>query len=391
MREILREIVGLQCYSSTFATLKQVDKKNAEQLEAALLKATEETHKGIAEAEENPDRLRYWLYREAVEVKAHSSSYLSYSEMMATREANLMRFAMGVTGRFFDLIFDSLDEYFHAKKSLMIDECESRSEWYSTISDSSRKLLAPVNFASRLVGAASDRLGLQTGLTGTDVVDTKGVVESVLSHHLDPKQVTQDVTTILQNASARVEETWKKEIKAQAPDLTELKAFASRSADSGGTAAEFQLGIAEQTFAVGLGAALVGSFGLAAGWHTLTYAMLNVFPPVAIFSVLAAVGLAFATKDRALENRRQQISGAADKYHQQLLLQIDTQKMEELNGRSMRDAMAEKNECIVAGTIRQWEESISGNLRTEHYRMLIAATTRHLMLVDTALLQLVPN
>jgi hypothetical protein len=388
MKEICSDIVNLRCYSSAFETLKQVDQKHAAQLETALLKATEGTHKGIVEAEGNPDRLRYWLYREVVEVRAHSSSYLSYSEMMATREANLTRFAMGVTGRFFDLIFDSLDEYFQGKKSLMIEECQSRSEWYSTISDSSKKLLTPVNIASRLVGAASDRLGLQTGLTGADLVDTKGVVESVLVRYLDPKQVTHDVTAILEHASAIVEETWKKEIKAQAPDLAELKAFSSRSTDSFGPATEFQFGIAEQTFAVGVGAALVGSFGLAAGWHTLTYAMINVFPPVAIFSVLAAVGLAFVTKDRALENRRQQISGAADKYHQQLLLQIDTQKMEELGGRSMRDAMIEKNERIVARTIRQWEESISGNLRAEHYRLLIAATTQHLMLVDIALKKL---
>ena len=62
--------------------------------------------------------------------------------------------------------------------------------------------------------------------------------------------------------------------------------------------------------------------------------------------------------------------------------------MDELDGQTMRDAMQKENKRIVAATLRQWEQSISGRLRTEHYRLLITATTQHLTLLDKALAQI---
>jgi len=70
------------------------------------------------------------------------------------------------------------------------------------------------------------------------------------------------------------------------------------------------------------------------------------------------------------------------------LVEIDTRKMNELGGHTMREAMQKENKRIVAATLRQWEQSISGRLRAEHYRLLIAATTQHLTLVDEALAQI---
>jgi hypothetical protein len=388
VKDILDRIVRLDCYAPAFAKLSQADPESTTQIRTALLKATEESHRGIVRAEDNPDRLRYWVYREAVEVKAHSSSYLSYSEMMATREANLLRFAMSVTERFFELIFDDLDAYFSDKKERMVAACETDSRWYSTVTDSSKKLLTPVNWASRFIKQTSEQLGQPLDIPDGALVDTKGTVETILSAHLDKDQVAKDVTAILEHAAAQVRESWKKTIQAQAPDLAELKAFAAGSGAGSALAVDFHLGLAEQTLAVGLGAGLAGTFGLAAGWHTLSYGMLNVFPPVAIFAVIAAAGLAFFTQEQAMENRRKQIRDAADKYLKQLLVEIDTRKMNELGGHTMREAMQKENKRIVAATLRQWEQSISGRLRAEHYRLLIAATTQHLTLVDEALAQI---
>jgi hypothetical protein len=384
----LQQIVALESYRSTLEQLHTVDAKHATQIQTALVATTHETHEGIQGAEGNGDRLKYYLYREAIEIKAHTSSYLSYVEMMASREANLWRFAFTVTEQFFDLVFDALDDYFDTKKALMLNECETASGWYSTIADSSKKLLAPANLAKSLLEKAAHRIGADVELPEGEVFDTKGIVEGILSQHLDPSTVADGVEKILDQATQRVRQTWEKEVKLQAPDLSTLKAFASHSGNDGGTTVSFELGIAEQTFAVGVTGAVVGAVGLAAGWHTITYAMLHVFPPVAIFSVLAAIGVAVFTKDRALDGRRKQVADAVNQYHRHLLLQIDTQKMEELGGKTMRQAMSDRSQQIVSETLRSWENAISGDLRAEHYQLLIGATTAHLMLVEEALQEL---
>ena len=384
MTELLERIVSLESYRPVLAQLRAIDDTHAAQIETALRKATEETHTGIRAAASNRDQLRYWLYREAVEIKAHTSSYLSYAEMMATREANLWKFALTVTEQFFNLVFDALDAYFETKKRLMLQECEAQSSWYSSIADSSRKLLVPVNLAKKLVDVATDRIGVDVIPDGA-IVSTKGIVEGLLGRHLNPKQVEGDVVRILEEASQRIKATWEKEIQSQAPDLSTLKVFASHSATMSGPRVSFQLGVAEQTFAVGIAGGVVGAMGLAAGWHTLTYAMINVFPPVAIFSVIAAVGLAVLTKGKVLENRRKQVVEAVNQYHRHLLTHIHTQRMQELNGQTIRDAINEQNRKIVAETLEQWESMISGKLRSEHYRMLITATTSHLILVEKSL------
>jgi predicted enzyme involved in methoxymalonyl-ACP biosynthesis len=95
--------------------------------------------------------------------------------------------------------------------------------------------------------------------------------------------------------------------------------------------------------------------------------------------------MAFLTKDRALKARRRQIRNAVNEYHQQLLMELESKKMDELGRRTIREAMEKENRRMVAATVRHWEESISGKLRAAHYRLLVAATTQHLMLIDKAL------
>jgi len=383
MNKLLEQIISLDSYRPALLKLQQIDQAQTKLIETALTAATLETHNGMHEAENNGDRLRYWLYREAVEIKAHTSSYLSYSEMMATREANLWKFTLGSTDQFFETVFDELDTYFATKKNRMLADCNEKSTWYSGLADSSKKILTPVNLAKKKVGEAAEKLGVE--LPEGDIVDTKSIVERLLDKHVNPNDLKTDITRILGRAGDRFTENWKKQIQSQAPDLSSLKAFASNSATISAPAIAFQFGIPEQTLAMGIAGGVAGVVGLAAGWHTLTYALINVFPPVAIFSVIAAVSLAILTQNRTMENRQSQIAEVVNQYHRQLLLHIDSQRIQELNGQTMRDAINQQNRTIVKNTLEQWQKMISGNLTTEHYRLLVGATTTHLLLVEKAL------
>ena len=79
-------------------------------------------------------------------------------------------------------------------------------------------------------------------------------------------------------------------------NLNQLKTFASSYGKNVDLNVALELGIEEQTIAIGLTSAVVGSIGLAAGWQTLTYAMLNFFHPIALFAVLGTVLFSIFTK-----------------------------------------------------------------------------------------------
>jgi hypothetical protein len=145
LKKLLKRIVSLAAYADTISHLNGIDDKQVTAIFEALSNAVEENHKEILEAKGSRDKLRYLLYREAVEIKSHTSSYLSYSETMAIREANLWKFALTITEQFFDLIFAALDDYFAAKKQIMHSATVRQSTWHTTITDSSKKLISSIN------------------------------------------------------------------------------------------------------------------------------------------------------------------------------------------------------------------------------------------------------
>jgi hypothetical protein len=362
MSKLLDQIISLESYRAILIELQQIDKAQTKLLETALLSATAETHQGLRESQNNKDRLRYWLYREAVEIKAHTSSYLSYSEMMAIREANLWKFAVTSTSQFFDDVFDKIETYFATKKDQIFADCDDTS-WYSGLAESSKRILEPINILKTSLEKPLEGIGIE--LPKGEIVDTKSTVEALFERHLHPENVQRDIASILHRASDQFTENWKKQIQSQAPDLTNLKAFASQSALIAAPVIAFHFGVPEQAFAMGIAGGVAGVFGLAAGGHTLTYALINVFPPIAIFSAVTAVGLAIFTQNRTLENRRRQIAEAVNQYHRQLLLYIDSYHFEELNGQTIRGTIDEQSRRVVTSTLQQWQTMISGNLRAE--------------------------
>jgi hypothetical protein len=382
LTKLLKQIIDFTAYNDIISKLIEIDEEHATNIYVSLTSALKENHKAILEAQESRDKLRYLLYREAVEIKAYTSSYLSYSETMATREANLWHFALTVTEQFFNLIFDGLDDYFLAKKKIMIMETERQCNWHSTITDSSIKALGILNYAKKALKATNNYMGLGLNIDEQDVVNTNTIVEELLSKHLEPKQVSIDMAKIMEEAQKRISQVWEKQIVEQSPDFSQLKAFASNANDNLMPTFNFELGAAEQTLLVGFTGALIGTFGLAFGWHTLAYAMIHVFPPIAIFTILATLGVAFFTKERALENRIKQVEKAVNSYHKYFIVQIDTTKFSELENKTLREAMIDKSKEIITQTLRKWQEIISGNLTTEHYRIIIGATTEHLKLID---------
>lgn len=388
LTDILNKIISFSSFTDVFIKLNKIDKKKTGEIENSLKQCVKDIHKGIVDSQKENDKLKYLLLKESIEIKAHLSSYLSYSETMAIRENALWKFTVTLTEQFFDIISDALDEYFKAKIKIMDCELDKDSKWYTGIRDSSKKLGVVINYPKRLLKKGMDKIGLKEFLDDNEMINTQSIVEQSLVLHLSPEQVSKDISQIMEEANNKYKERWENEIKIQSPDLNQLKTFASSYGENIDINIGFELGAAEQTFAVGIASAVAGSIGLAVGWHTLTYAMLNVFPPIATFAVLGTIVVAIFTKEKTLENRKKQIREAVKQYHRYFLLQIETEKLKELNNKTIREAMIEQSKNIINDTTSQWSKAISGNLTVEHYRMLIPAFTKHLILINEAIQKL---
>ncbi|MBM4141668.1 MAG: hypothetical protein FJ242_09360 [Nitrospira sp.] len=382
---LLEKITTLSSFSEVFSELKKVDQKKGDEIKKALNECVKDIHLQIQNSKGDFKNLKYLLYKESVEVKAHSSSYLSYSEMMAVRENALWKFAFNLTEQFFDIISNALDDYFRAKAEIINQELEQDATWYSGLRDTTKKMGSILNISKKLVKEGLETVGLSMVMDDKELVDTHGIVEKLLDKHLSPKEVSKDIAKIMKKAHKQYKGSWEKEIKIQAPDLSKIKAFASMYGKKLPISIGFELGAAEQTFAVGISGAIAGTIGLAAGWHTLTYALLHVFPPVAIFAILGTVVVAVLTKDKALEKRKTHVKEAVKQYHRHFLLQIEVEKLQQLNNKTLREAMIEQSKNIVQETVKQWGQAISGNLTVDHYRLLVAAFTKHLILIDDCL------
>src|SRR4030042_7095552 len=159
IQNLLEKIIALSSFSSVFDKLRKVDANKCEEIEKALKHCVNDIHVQLQNSMGDMTNLKYLLYKESVELKAHSSSYLSYSEMMAMRENALWKFAFDLTEQFFIIIAEALDKYFDAKIEIMNKELENDSSWYSGIRDATRKMGTVLNIARKLLKEGFEKVG----------------------------------------------------------------------------------------------------------------------------------------------------------------------------------------------------------------------------------------
>jgi len=377
-------ILKMKAFDEVFTEIQKTDSEIGGNIVTSLKNHLSETHEQITQAGVSPDKLKFAFYRETVELNSHISGFLRYTETMSQREAALWKFALDATEQFFDIIFDALDDYFSTKLEIMSKEVETDASWYSGLRDTAKKAAIPLNLAKKGIAKAANKLADAQWDEDEEILDARDLVAKLLDQHLGPSIIEADISRIMEEASKRFSDAWKKEIQAQTPDMDEIKAFAAHGVDSD-LDVGFELGTAEQALLVGLGGAVVGTLGLAAGWHTITYSLLHVFPPAAIFAVVATVAVAFLTKGQAAEKRKKVITESVQQYHRYFLTQIDTAQLDELKGRTLRKAMTEQSKELIQQVMGRWNEVISGKLNVEHYRRLSAAANVHIGFIDECL------
>ncbi|PLS16048.1 hypothetical protein CVD28_18540 [Bacillus sp. M6-12] len=383
--DITQQIISLRSFQDAFNKMAVEDPEIALNISSSLQKSVDEFHKVLSNPSSTVAEKKVALLQEQITIQAQASRYLNISEEMAIKERNLLQYIPMSTQIFFDDLFDKLDNYFHEKGVLMHREIERDGEWYSGIRDSAKKTGTILNWAVKKANDVAVDLGGSKITSNDKVIDERSIVEKVMEKHLSPNKVGNEVTTLLNEASKSFQGNWEKMIKSQVPSMNRLSAFSLAKQANNTLTIDFKMGTSEQTLVIGIGSAVAGSIGLAMGWHTITYALLNVFPPVALFAVVASIAVGFATKQEAIKKRKEQITSATRQYQQQFLTQFNVTPLKELKNLTLQKHMLIISQKIVTDTIKQWEKNLFGNLNTEHYRLLVSAFTKHLLLIQEEL------
>ncbi len=380
----LNGILELNAFETAWRDLRATDENQVDAIMIALQKALETSREGLAEATRADDRgaLRFWLLREAIDVRAFTSQFLSISETMALRESRLRAFAMESIDVFFDEVFTGVDRFFARKSEAIGGTLAELNTRANMLTDTRATVLKTTNRMIEILRQTAEKhaTGLQFG--DFEPFDDRGLLEQALDAHLSRDEIERGMREAIDGAAKRFEEGWARVITDAAPDVRQVNAFTSKTASMDMPGLRIELGAAEQTFAAGMAAAVVGSVGLALGWHTLLYALLNVFPPIAIATLAASIAMAFAQRGRQHDKRLEQKDQILNEIKNRFKLAIFNEKQADFNDRTLFEHLLQINAAIITRTLSVWQETICGKLSLEDYRKLIGASTEHLTRID---------
>lgn len=330
------------------------DKQNAELYFRDLKKATSATLKTIIDTDDATTKSAL-LDRHLFEVLTEIRRLESIDRTLQEREVKLLKFAMMATENFFDFLEDNLNAYFDTKKNIVIQKLDERGDWSTGLKDTGRKALGFVEIAAKQLNTVAKAVGYESTI-GNREFNKSTLIESVLEETIPRDKIAKDIEIIIQAAYGHFRETWKTEIELQEIGLKADVQDLWNTTDVGEIPYEF--GKAETILGVGFASALAGTFGLAAGWHTLSYALMNVFPPLAIFAVVATAVVAVRTEESSKEKRRELANKLIFDINRQVLLQIDLQKFESLDDQTFRSAATKMSLDIVKATSKSWRDVI---------------------------------
>ena len=226
--------------------------------------------------------------------------------------------------------------------------------------------------------------GLQDKVDNFTELDDKSELEKILEKYLKPTKVGEGYDLVMKTAINRYEENWKKAIEQCTPNLRGLHTFLPSSLKVENRQLKHQLGASEQVLGLTISSAVIGTLGLAAGWHTLTYAALNVFPPIAIFAAVATIATAVLRKDSEIQNRQHQLEEAVNSYMQHIFQQIDPPRLSGSHN-SLFQRIEKISDDIVNTTIFEWEKQLFGQIKIDDYQELINAMLLYAELINESI------
>jgi len=329
------------------------------------------------------------LKTSADEIRKRLSPYISYSEAMARREADLEKFARSSQNGFLNNLFDRVDEYFDEKENTILRKVDEKLTVKALAKDG---FVKPFLKAAHSVGKHIPEVKWKR--------DGSGVVISVKKEEVENDEVpewaattlesifreeivdslAEDLKEIINQEKTRFEEEWEKKVAEVSPHIGEVSWF-SGQAEILGSNSGLELHPSTQVFTASIATALTGTLALAAGWHTLEYAMAAVFPPAAIASILLGGLVFFITKESEREKEKEKLRKRIKMLYQNVVFRLYKERLDD-KGRTLTAILDTTcTECVKA-VVKTWEKQISGKMALVDYRLLIDSLTPYAALGD---------
>ena len=333
MRQVIEDIVNLSCFNDVFMRLFSKDEEAARSIYDSLKATVEKTHAVLKKRWISEKSLTVAILAEIIKVQEHAKQYSKLLSDMRKAQEDIVVKANRVYEQFFEGVYDEMDVYFEAKKKAMIDDVVENVSWHTGMADTARKAGGIVNKAIKEINHISEKVLKKEVDLGE--IDSRTYIERLLDKHLDKKQVIKDISEIFQKNAKKCIEKWSQEIKGTFPQIVDFEPkLLFKSIND--IKSSSQLDNVQQVVLTGMGSAVVGTVSLAAGWHTLAYSLMNVFPPIAAFTAAAAVVTGILTKDKSVESYKKLAAESVNQFYREVILFIETVKINELGNRTFR-------------------------------------------------------
>jgi hypothetical protein len=380
MENNLDNIIKLTAFNNVFSKLFSIDAVYAQNIYDTLNSTVKETHSVLANKNISKSEKEVALLREINHIQALLNQYLHAISSLSNKREGLWKAAGSINQDFFDNIFNSLDLYFENINKLMADEIEKEMTWCTGMKDVFKKSSIIVNKASDGINLVAKKVNNKELIHKE--LDDSSFMEKLLEKYLNKDHIQKHITSVFEKCINLYNEEWKSSIQEVLTGLEDIKVFELPGQK---VQLPFQLGSSEQVVFMGIGSALAGTLGLAAGWHTLTYAMINVFPPIAAFALAAGAVTGILTKEKSIENNKKQAAEAVNDYYRYIIISIEKTVFKELGNTTFRKYISACSNEVIEGAILNYEKAVLGNLTVENYMELHSAFQKHLMLLNEEL------
>lgn len=334
MRQVIDDIINLSSFNDVFLKLFSKAEDTAMNIYNSLKATVEKTHAVLREELISKKTLAVALLVEIINVQEHAKQYLKLLDDMRKAREDLMIKASCIYEQFFEGVYDELDRYFEKKKRAMIKDILEHVSWYTGVADTARKAGGVVRKVVK--GANQISKNAFNKELNLGEIDSRTYIEKLLDKHLAKERVISDISKIFQRNAQRCMETWAREIKGIFPELADFDPTVLFESIKD-IKPSFQVDGVQQVMLTGLGSATVGTLSLAAGWHTLAYSLMNVFPPIAAFTAAAAVINGILSKDKSVESYKKLAVESVHQFYREVILLIETVKINELGNRTFRE------------------------------------------------------
>jgi len=384
MKQIIEDIVNLSCFNDVFPRLFSKDEEAARSIYDSLKATVDKTHAVLKKRWISEKSLAMAILVEIIKVQEHAKQYLRLLSDMRKAREDIAAKANRVCEQFFEGIYDELDAYFENKKKAMMEEIVKDVSWHTSMADTARKAGSVVNKAIKEINHISQKVFKRE--LDLSEIDSRTYIEKLLDKHLNKEYVVKDISEIFEDNAKRCIEKWSREIKGMFPKISDFDPDSLFNSVYD-IKPSFQVNDVQQVTLMGMGSALVGTMSLAAGWHTLAYSLMNVFPPIAAFTAVAAVVTGILTKDKSIENYKKLAVESVNQFYRQVILLIEVVKINELGNRTFRSYIEDLFDEAIHKALEGYRKGmcISCNLAEEDYEELLHAFDRHLQLLYDAL------